>query len=126
MADTVDKDGAESRNEPRRRVLLSGKIVYGVPEMTLDCAVGDLSESGARVRLEGPEPLTNPIYLIIVRLGVAFLASEAWRNGAVVGLLFTRKIELKDPPADLPPLVRRIWVEQTREGRFASDSRADL
>lgn len=120
MADPVHKD-AESRQEPRRRVLLSGKIVYGAPEMTLDCAIADLSESGARVRLQGPEPLKEPIYLIAVRLGLAFRASEAWRNGAVVGLSFTSKYELRDPPAGLPPLVRRIWVEQTREGRSASD-----
>jgi hypothetical protein len=107
---------AESRGEPRRRVLLSGKLVYNTPEMTIDCAVSDLSPSGARVRLEGPEPLKDPIYLIVVRQGVAFLAREAWRDGAVVGLAFTRQFDLANPTGDVPKLVRQIWVEQTREG----------
>ena len=114
MADPTDENGSEHRAEPRRRVLLSGKIVYGFPEMTLDCAVSDLSPSGARVRLGGPEPLKDPIYLIIVRHAAAFLAREAWREGAVVGLTFARRFDLGNPTTDLPKLVRQIWIEQTR------------
>src|SRR5512136_3371122 len=110
MAQPAEKND-ESRRALRQRVLLSGKLVYGPWDMTLDCAVSDLSSSGARVRLQGPELLNDPIYLIIVRQGVAFLAREAWRDGAVVGLAFSDKYELAKAPQELPGLVRQIWVE---------------
>jgi hypothetical protein len=116
MAEPPDKQAAEHRNEPRRRVLLTGKLVYGFPEMTLDCAISDVSRTGARVRLAGPEALTDPIYLINVRHGLAFLAREAWRRGSLVGLEFVRYWDLRAPEPGLPPIVRRLWVEQTRSG----------
>ena len=115
MGDPPDENGAESRTEPRRRVLLSGKLVYGDAEMTIDCAISDLSSKGARVRLAGPELLKEPIYLINVPHGLAFKAREAWRRGNLVGLTFTESYDLHTPPAELPKLVRRIWVEQTRQ-----------
>ena len=110
-------DDPEGRTTPRRRVLLSGKVIYGDPPMTLDCSVFDLSAAGARIRLEGPEPLKDPIYLIVVRQDAAYLANEAWRRGALIGLSFARTFDLANPPADLPRLVRQIWVEQTRASR---------
>ncbi len=112
MTKSPSKRGAEHRLQPRRRVLLSGKLVYGDMEMTLDCAISDLSTAGARIRLSGPEPLADPAYLIDVRHGLAFKVSEVWREDAVVGLKFSDYYDLKDPPPELPKLVRMIWVEQ--------------
>jgi|SRR5579863_6522275 len=114
MADPPDEGGAQHRTEPRRRVLLSGKLVYGESEMTLDCAISDMSRTGARVRLAGPELLREPIYLIDVRHGLAFEAHEAWRRGALVGLTFTRYFDLRSAADEAPLLVRRIWLEQIR------------
>ena len=93
MARTPDERDSEARGEERRRVLLGGKLIYGDPPLSLDCAVADLSRSGARIRLEGPEPLKNPIYLVVIRQGLAFLAKEesifceAASSASVAGLL---------------------------------------
>ena len=114
MARTPDERESEARGEQRRRVLLGGKLIYGDPPLSLDCAVADLSRSGARIRLEGPEPLKNPIYLVVIRQGLAFLAKEEWRKGATIGLSFDRAFDLKIPAPELPRLVRQLWVEQTR------------
>ena len=114
MAEPPDNKASEHRNEPRRRVLLSGKLVYGPAELTQDCVISDLSRKGAKVRMRGPEPLIDPIYLIDVRHGLAFKAREAWREGALVGLAFTRAFDLRNPPPEAPRILRRIWVEQTR------------
>jgi hypothetical protein len=114
MADPPEEEGAEHRAAARRRVLLSGKVIYGEAQMTLDCAISNLSTSGAQVRLSGPEPLSDPIYLINVRHGLAFRAREAWRRGAVVGLEFTQHFDLRAGSAEAPLIVRRIWLEQTR------------
>jgi hypothetical protein len=114
MAEPPEDDGANQRGEPRRRVLLSGKLVYGPSEMTLDCAISDFSRAGARVRLAGGEALIDPIYLIDTRHGLAFKAREVWRRGTLVGLSFTNYFDLNKPPPDLPKIVRRVWIEQIR------------
>ena len=114
MAEDPNDKAAEGRGQPRRRVLLAGKVIYGDPPLSLDCSVADLSTKGARIRLDGPEPLMAPIYLIVIRQDLAFLAHEEWRKGATIGLSFDRAFDLKDPPPELPRLVRQLWVEQTR------------
>lgn len=114
MAEMSDKKTSEGRGQPRRRVLLGGKLIHGEPPRSLDCSVADLSQSGAKVRLEGPEPLSAPIYLVVIRKDLAFCAQVEWRRGATIGLSFDRAFDLKTPSADLPRIVRQLWVEQTR------------
>ncbi|MFI4933137.1 MAG: PilZ domain-containing protein [Caulobacterales bacterium] len=109
-----EKDESDHRAETRRRVLFSGKLVYGFPEMSLDCAIADISRTGARVRLPGPEPLIDPIYLIEVRHGLAFRAREVWRRESLVGLSFTNTFNLNNPNQELPPIVRQLWLAQVR------------
>lgn len=99
---------------PRRRVLLSGKLVYGDNEMTLDCAITDISDTGARVRLQGAQLLVEPIYLVDLRHGVAYRARRAWRREELVGLAFSERYDLRSPPPELPKLVRQLWIEATR------------
>jgi len=116
MADPPDKGDSDGRGEPRRRVLLSGKLVYGEPPMTLDCSISDVSRSGARVRLQGPLPMPDTLYLIELRHGLAFRARVAWRRANLLGLSFSSLYDLRDPPPELPKLLRQLWVEQTRLG----------
>ena len=114
MAKTPDNGNTEGRAESRRRVLLGGKLIYGEPPLSLDCQIADLSQSGARIRLEGPEPLRDPIYLVVIRQALAFLAKEEWRRGATIGLSFAQAFDLRTPPPELPRIVRQLWLEQTR------------
>ena len=113
MSTPQDKS-SDGRVTPRRRVLLSGKLVYGASEMTLDCAILDLSTTGARVRLRGAEPLVEPIYLVDLMHGMAYRARQIWRREAQVGLAFVAGYDLRTPPSDLPRLVRQLWIESTR------------
>jgi hypothetical protein len=110
----TDPTSPKDRAEPRRRVLLAGRIVYGPAEMTVDCAIVDLSQAGARVRLAGAQLLGEPIYLVNLSHGYAYKARQAWRRGDLLGLAFTEHYDLRAPPPQLPPLIRRLWVEQTR------------
>jgi hypothetical protein len=114
MSDSADKPPSDGRVSPRRRVLLSGKIVYGGNEMTLDCAIIDISDTGARVRLQGAQLLVEPLYLVDLRHGIAYRARRAWRREDLVGLAFSERYDLRAPPPELPKLVRQLWVEATR------------
>jgi len=103
---------SDRRGGPRRRVLLGGMLVFGEAQMTLDCTIANLSRSGARIRLAGPRMLGEPIYLIDLSHGLAFLAREAWRREAVIGLSFVKYFDLSDPPPEIPKLLRDLWVER--------------
>src|SRR5947207_836083 len=67
-------DGAEYRRAARRRVLLTGRIVHSPAEMTVECAILNMSQTGARIRMGDVELLADPVYLIEMRSGLAFRA----------------------------------------------------
>ena len=105
------KTSTEHRGEGRRRVLLSGKIVYGEAELCFDCAIRDLSEAGARIRLSAPMPLPGELFLIDLKTGLAYEARLAWRRSPEYGLQFLHVHDLRDPAALHLKTLKRIWVE---------------
>lgn len=113
MAAPKDSVGPErdSREAERRRVLLAGKIVHGEGAFTCDCALRNLSDSGARLRLQTEIVLPKSFYVIELRNGIAHECQVIWRDGTELGVKFTRAIGL-DPLAD-PDLayLRRIYIE---------------
>jgi two-component system cell cycle response regulator len=101
----------EQRTVRRRRVLLAGRLVYGDAHLTQDCAIRDLSEGGARIRLSSPVPLPAQVWLIEVRSATAFCCEVAWRRAPEFGLRFLERHDLTTETApELKPL-KRIWIE---------------
>ena len=100
------------RARPRRRTLLSGVIVHGPHSFTTDCAVRDLSEGGARVRLAGLTLLGEPLLLLIPSLDQAYAARVAWREGLSCGLVLERAIDVRAPADEHEKAARRIWLER--------------
>ncbi len=100
----------ELRKHPRRRTLLSGKLVFEAGARSIDCLIRDMSESGAKIRLPGPELLPSQLWLIEMSGGVAHQCHITWRHQQELGLEFERSESLKGAvPADLTAL-RRLWV----------------
>jgi hypothetical protein len=99
---------ADRRRHQRRRSLLSGKIVL-VNGVAYDCAIHDVSDGGAQVRLTSPAALPDTFRLIDVSRGLGFSATVIWRNLPSVGLQLTEPLDLtkSDSPADL----HRLWLE---------------
>ncbi len=116
MSEPSDRPPREARAEPRRRALLAGALVYGAAELTLECAISDLSRGGARVRLKGAEPLIAPIYLVDLTHGLAYRTRQVWRRDQLVGLAFEERFDLRQPPPELPRIVRQLWVDHSRQG----------
>lgn len=119
MSDTLASsdpppDDTGKRSQPRRRVLLSGKLVHSTSELTVDCAIQDISSAGARVRLPPDTLLGEPIYLINMSHGLAFRARVAWRRENRAGLEFTRYFDLHKAGEDAPRVLRRLWLEHIR------------
>jgi predicted 3-demethylubiquinone-9 3-methyltransferase (glyoxalase superfamily) len=72
------------------------KIVQGGGAFSTDCAIRDLSDTGARVRLPAPVPVGEDFYLIEMRNGRAFHAEVKWREGEELGVRFVHPDPVDD------------------------------
>lgn len=100
--------------QPRGRVLLSGKVVYGNGDMSYDCVIRDQTDQGARIKVESAAPLPQQIYLIDYKKGVAYLAEVAWSTPPNHGVKFERALDLRDEATKDPfyKLLRRLYLER--------------
>lgn len=77
----------ERRRSPRRRKLLTGKII--MRDMSeWSCVVRDLSEGGARVRIDQLTSLPEHFDLSIESLKERRATSTIWRRDGEIGLAF--------------------------------------
>jgi hypothetical protein len=97
---------------PRRRTLYAGLLIHGAAGLTTDCAVRDLSDEGARLRMKATTLLTTPIILLLPSLNVAHEVTVAWQTGPEVGVRFLRELNLHSPASDQDKVARRLWLER--------------
>lgn len=76
--------------------------------------IRDLTDIGARIKLESAVPLPKQIYLIDYKKGVAHLAEVAWSTPPTHGVTFIRNLDLRDENSKDPfvKLLRRLWLER--------------
>src|SRR5690242_17734712 len=107
----------ELRRSPRRRVLLSAKIVSPEGVFSADSAIRNISERGAQVDVQAEMLLPVRFYLVAGRLPVAYDAEVVWRWGEHIGLVFHQSFELSDENS-APHFVQRLFQElRARESR---------
>ena len=100
--DAPPTDAAARRGARRKRVLKGARLVLGGGMSTIDCAIKDISATGARVRLADVTPLTGHVRLAMPDGEI--LDAEVTRNvGVEVGLRFLgdRRPSLAPPPDEL-------------------------
>ncbi len=95
-------------------MLLSGKVVYDHGDISQDCVIRDLTDTGARIKLESAVPLPRQIYLIDYKKGIAHLSEVVWSTPPTHGLTFIRHLDLRDEDSKDPfvKLLRRLWLER--------------
>lgn len=77
------------RRAVRRRVLKSGTIAYNDRFKTLSCTVRDLSEGGARLRVDNPMFVPSQFVLLMEQDGFEADCEVVWRADKDVGVRFT-------------------------------------
>jgi hypothetical protein len=82
---------AEKRASPRRWRLQSGRISAADGGFSVPCTIVDLSDDGARVRIEETLNLPPTVYLIDARDRVAYTAVLVWSAQPEHGLQFLMK-----------------------------------
>lgn len=108
---------------PRKRTCLNGKLVYGdagfmgdnaltpTGAFTLDCAIHDLSEGGAKIVLSKRQPLPASLYLIVTKYGVVYRAEVMWSNFPARGLKFTQTYLFGAAVPEELKFLRRLWLD---------------
>lgn len=102
---------ADARSSARRRTLLRGRICWGPHHaISADCAIRDISETGAQLRLPATQALPPTFALIHILEGCAYEAVLAWRKGEFAGVKFLTRHDLKVAgPRELLAL-RQVWL----------------
>lgn len=87
MVETKDV-AEERRGAQRQRVLKGAKIVYGNYMFVIDCAIRDISASGARLRLPNVSPVPANFHLFLKENQTICAAHLVWRDGRDMGVAF--------------------------------------
>ncbi len=88
---TSDADSKQDNNRqnPRRRVLKSGLVAFNQRHATLSCAVRDLSDTGALLRLSEVAHVPQRFELIVELDGLEADCEMIWRRGRDIGVRFS-------------------------------------
>jgi len=78
----------EARRMPRLRAIKAGRIVIPGEGKTLDCAIRNISATGAMIRFEKPVELPEQVELVIMSHDIHVKAHVAWQSGAEAGVEF--------------------------------------
>ena len=104
--------GADTRRAHRVRTFLRGKLSYGNGAFSVDCAICDISPTGARIRVEPGATVPETVYLVHIRERTAFEATVKWRRkDGSLGLRFNTIHDLNNPNTTGMKLLRRYCTD---------------
>ena len=86
---STDPKQDNNRHAPRRRVLKSGLVAFNQRHATLSCAVRDLSDTGALLRLSEVAHVPQRFELIVELDGLEADCEMIWRRGRDIGVRFS-------------------------------------
>ena len=87
----------DERGVVRRRVLKAAIIAFNGRHSTLPCFVRDLSDAGARIRIDGSINAPDTFELLIELDGLEAECEVAWRQGDEIGIRFTTPPKYSEP-----------------------------
>src|SRR4051794_126441 len=92
---------SDRRVGPRRRVMKGAKVSFGDFVYVRDCSVRNISETGARIKVQGANEIPKEFYLILITERTMRKVHVAWRKGDSLGVNFEGEAEniamSKDP-----------------------------
>jgi len=83
----MDKPKQERRNEARHRALKGARIVFKGHEALIDCTVSNLSDRGARLKVESPIGIPDTFDLVLDH-GPVRGCRVTWRKATQIGVEF--------------------------------------
>ncbi|HTP90209.1 MAG TPA: PilZ domain-containing protein [Xanthobacteraceae bacterium] len=90
------RNSANQRRKPRRTLRYKARILIDKKGTQIPCSLSDVSETGARVKLESESELPEQFVLLLTPTGSSRrLCRLAWRDGTAVGVAFTDPVATK-------------------------------
>jgi hypothetical protein len=83
----MDKPKQERRNEARHRALKGARIVFKRHDALIDCTVSNLSDRGARLKVESPIGIPDSFDLVLEHAPVRY-CRVTWRKATQIGVEF--------------------------------------
>ena len=85
-------DSVEQRRASKRtRTLLEGRVVFNNRFSLIECAVQDISETGARIMFAHPVQIPSEFELEIPKKNLSRHARLVWSNGKAHGIMFIER-----------------------------------
>ncbi|KZK78503.1 hypothetical protein PsW64_04142 [Pseudovibrio sp. W64] len=84
---------SERRRVRRRRTLKEGRIVFASQSMVFDCVIRDLSDFGARLKMETTIDIPDEFTLYLVHLRQRVQTEVRWRTADTLGVEFVGEKE---------------------------------
>lgn len=81
----------EQRKASRFRALKAAQIVFNDGASTIDCTLRDISDRGARLKVESPVGIPERFTLLIVADGGQHECQVAWRRVDEIGVVFENR-----------------------------------
>jgi hypothetical protein len=107
----TESSGDERRAERRRRVLFFGRLSDATGALVADCAISNLSATGAQVRLYAERTLPKLVYLIEPKTHVAYLCQVMWQRDDRAGLCFRNTFDLDKPIDERLHFLKTLLIE---------------
>jgi hypothetical protein len=77
------------RQGPRQRTMLAAQIELNNGGSALDCLVRNLSDGGARIKIEAAHTLPDRFQLHLIKTSTRRAAEVKWRTATELGIEFT-------------------------------------
>ena len=106
--------GIEHRKDARKKVLLSGKVIWDEGVRSIDCIILDVSATGARITLKQNKAMPEKIFLLDMQNRMAHRAIVVSERSGGFGLKFEQSYKLADVTAPELRYLKRIWLEAAR------------
>jgi hypothetical protein len=117
--------GIELRKAARKKVLLTGKVVWDQGAHILDCIILDVSATGARITLRQGKKMPQTVFLLDMANRMAHEASIVSERNGGCGMKFLNSYRLAEigtmrrarghdvetPVAPELRYLKRIWLE---------------
>jgi hypothetical protein len=94
----LKQESGDKRIAARKRVLKAGLVAYNDRHVSVPCTVRDISDTGARLKIDGSVSAPDTFDLIVDMDGLEASCEVVWRNGKELGVRFLaapRKVAAK-------------------------------
>jgi len=109
--DAPSASGVELRQAARKKVLVTGKIIWDAGAHVLDCSIHDISATGARVVLKTHQIVPETVILLDMGNRTAHEATVVAQRADGFGLKFLNSQKLADMTAPELRYLKRIYLQ---------------